>query len=96
VPATGSTGQDAAPPQDDPDRAATPSPDLDADAVVVRGGDSLWSIAAHHLPPDPSDADIDTAWRAWYSTNEQVIGDNPDLIKPGQLLLPPTTEEALP
>ena len=53
---------------------------------------SLWSIAAHRLPPDSTDADIDTAWRAWYLANEEVIGDNPDLIQPGQQLLPPTTK----
>jgi nucleoid-associated protein YgaU len=55
----------------------------------VRGGDSLWLIATQHLPPDASDSEIDSAWRAWYSTNQQVIGDNPDLIQPGQQLLPP-------
>jgi nucleoid-associated protein YgaU len=67
-----------------------------AEPVVVRGGDSLWSIAADRLPPDSSAADIDSAWRAWYFANERVIGDNPDLIQPGQLLLPPTTKEGSP
>jgi nucleoid-associated protein YgaU len=58
----------------------------------VHPGDSLWTIAKGRLPPDATDADIDTTWRAWYSTNIQVIGDNPDLILPGQQLLPPEPE----
>ena len=60
--------------------------------VAVRSGDTLWSIAHHHLGPDATDQEIDTAWRAWYSANAPVIGDNPDLIQPGQLLLPPDPE----
>jgi hypothetical protein len=77
-------------PQPDHTSATTPQTDDDhRDAVEVRGGDSLWSIAAHRLPPDSADSDIDSAWRAWYLANQQVIGDNPDLIQPGQLLLPP-------
>jgi len=77
------------------DSGATAPPPLSADrteSVIVRGGDSLWSIAAHHLPPNPTDTDIDIAWRAWYFANKDVIGNNPDLIQPGQHLLPPTTK----
>ena len=62
-------------------------------AVVVLTGDTLWSIAHHHLNSDATDQEIDTAWRAWYSANTQVIGDNPDLIQPGQQLLPPDPEK---
>ena len=57
--------------------------------VVVRGGDSLWSIAARHLGPDPSDAEIARAWPAWFAANRDVVGDDPDLLRPGQLLRPP-------
>ena len=64
-----------------------------AGAVVVLSGDTLWSIAHHHLSSDATDQEIDTAWRAWYSANTQVIGDDPDLIQPGQLLLPPDPEK---
>ena len=60
--------------------------------MTVLPGDTLWSIAHHHLTPDATDEEIDTAWRAWYSANAQVIGDDPDLIQPGQLLLPPDPE----
>ncbi len=57
--------------------------------VVVLRGDSLWSIAARHLGADATDIQIDTAWRAWYATNRDVVGPDPDLILPGQILTPP-------
>jgi len=60
-------------------------------AVTVRGGDSLWSIAKAAMPASATDADIDTAWRAWYAANQAVIGGDPNVIQPGQLLSPPTT-----
>jgi nucleoid-associated protein YgaU len=47
---------DAAPPPSwSPDRSASP-----ALKVAVRRGDTLWSIAANHLGPSASGADIDT------------------------------------
>ena len=58
--------------------------------VTVRPGDSLWSIASAAMQAPATPADIDAAWRAWYATNEAVIGSDPNLIEPGQLLLPPT------
>lgn len=54
--------------------------------VIVRPGDSLWSIAADHLPPGATAAQIDAAWRTWYRVNRDVIGDDPNLITPGQHL----------
>lgn len=59
------------------------------DAVVVRLGDSLWAIAAAHLPPGASAASIDASWRQWYAANRDVIGADPNLVIPGQVLLPP-------
>ena len=61
-------------------------------AVVVHRGDSSWSIAARHLPANAAAADIAQAWHRWYATNATVIGPNPNLILPGQILLPPTHE----
>jgi len=58
--------------------------------VTVQPGDSLWRIAARTLGPGASDADVDQAWRAWYFTNQQVVGDDPDQIVPGQQLTAPT------
>jgi len=60
--------------------------------VVVHRGDSLWAIAARHLGRDASDAEIAQAWPAWFDANRDVIGDDPDVLRPGQVLRPP--EEA--
>lgn len=57
--------------------------------VVVHRGDSLWSIAARHLGRDPSDAEIATEWPRWYAANAAVIGSDPELLLPGQVLLAP-------
>jgi hypothetical protein len=58
-------------------------------AIVVRRGDSLWSIAARHLGPAATTAQIDAEWHRWFATNRQVIGDDANAIEPGQLLSPP-------
>ncbi len=57
--------------------------------VVVRRGDSLWGIAARHLGPDASDAEIARAWPAWFEANRDVVGDDPDVLRPGQRLRAP-------
>jgi hypothetical protein len=59
--------------------------------VVVRG-DCLWDIAAGRLAAagrPPSNTEIATAVQAWWSVNADVIGPDPDLILPGQVLRPP-------
>jgi LysM repeat protein len=65
--------------------AATPG------TVVVESGDSLWAIAARHLPPDASDAQIAAAWPRWYEANAVEIGADPDLIRQGQVLVAPAS-----
>jgi nucleoid-associated protein YgaU len=57
--------------------------------VVVRRGDSLWSIAARHLGPSASTAQIDAEWHRWFAANRSVIGSDPDAITPGQVLFCP-------
>jgi len=57
--------------------------------VVVREGDSLWSIAAAELGPGASAAAIAERWPQWYAANAPVIGSDPDLIQPGQVLHAP-------
>lgn len=57
--------------------------------VVVQRGDTLWSITARHLGPGASDAQIAEAWPAWHAANRDVVGDDPDLILPGQVLQAP-------
>lgn len=61
------------------------------DQVVVRRGDTLWDIAARHLGPSASLADIAEEWPRWYAANRDVVGPDPDLITPGMELTPPTT-----
>lgn len=57
--------------------------------VIVRPGDSLWELAARDLGRGADDAHIDDAWRGWYAANRRQIGDDPDLILPGQRLQVP-------
>jgi len=64
--------------------AATP-----ARPVVVVRGDTLWAIATRHLPAGASDAEIAAQWPRWYAANRNVIGADPDLIRPGQILHAP-------
>ncbi|MEW6895062.1 LysM peptidoglycan-binding domain-containing protein [Trueperella pyogenes] len=80
------TGQDAAPQVSagqasvEPEQAA-PVP---MRTYVVRPGDCLWSIAkAHYRADDAACADrvLDL-----YLANKNLIGDNPNLIHPGQRL----------
>jgi hypothetical protein len=66
--------------------------DEPAGAHVVVPGDCLWDIAAARLSADgspPTDAAVAGAVQAWWSVNAEVIGPEPDLILPGQVLQPP-------
>ena len=58
--------------------------------VVVRGGDTLWSIVARALGPEASPDRIARDLPAWYDANRQVIGADPDLLLPGQILTAPS------
>lgn len=57
--------------------------------VVVRRGDSLWRIAARHLGPQATEAQVAAAWPRWYAANRAVVGPDPNLLLPGQRLMPP-------
>lgn len=79
----------------------TPTRSADRQVLVVRAGDSLWSLAAAHLLPHgrgASERAVDAAWRALYAANRSVIGPDPHLIRPGARLdLPaPAPTEGLP
>jgi len=69
---------------------ATPRGEQRADEVVVHRGDTLWDIAARHLRSDASDAEIAAGWPRWYEANRHVVGDDANLIQPGQHLRAPT------
>ena len=62
------------------------------DEVIVQPGDSLWTISARHLGPEASNANVAEAWPRWYAANRGVIGENPELLQPGQILHAPTAK----
>lgn len=80
-----------------PDRAAAVASPAPAAArtqpavptVLVRAGDSLWSIATALLPSSASPDDVDAAWRRIAAANTDVLGADPDLIFPGTTLRVP-------
>jgi nucleoid-associated protein YgaU len=55
-------------------------------SVVVRRGDTLWAIAERDLPADAGAEEISERWHAVYRRNRGVVGPDPDLIRPGQVL----------
>ena len=63
-----------------------------ASTVVVRPGDSLWSIAAGLLPAGAPDAEVTAAWHRLHRTNLARIGADPDLILPGTRLVVPAPD----
>ena len=59
----------------------------------MRPGDSLWSLTARQLGPGATSTQIAAAWPRLYAANRAAIGNNPDLIHPGQRLVPPAPDE---
>lgn len=57
--------------------------------VVVHRGDTLWGIVHRHLGLDASDAEVAAMWPHWYAANRAVIGPDPDVLLPGQVLRAP-------
>ena len=55
--------------------------------VVV--GDSLWSIASHELSDDASPPEVLEYSLRIHSANLDVMGDNPNILYPGQTLTLP-------
>lgn len=65
------------------------SSSADHRVVVVHRGDTLWAIAARHLGPAATDAQVAAEWPRWHAANRSTIGAEPDLILPGQRLVVP-------
>ena len=63
--------------------------------IVIRRGDTLWDIVARELGREASDAEVAAAWPLWHAANSDVIGPDPDLILPGQILRAPARATAL-
>ena len=68
-----------------PGAAAKPPPAAKGHTVLA--GDTLWAIAAAELPPSATPLEITLAWQRWYQQNQTLIGADPALIVPGQLLV---------
>jgi len=54
--------------------------------VVVRAGDTLWDLTARTLPASAGAAEVAAHAHRLYLLNRDVIGPDPDLIRPGQHL----------
>jgi nucleoid-associated protein YgaU len=52
--------------------------------VTVRPGDTLWDLARRY----------GLTWQALYRANRSVVGADPDLIRPGTLLVVPSPDSA--
>ncbi|WP_299822555.1 LysM peptidoglycan-binding domain-containing protein [uncultured Pontibacter sp.] len=57
-------------------------PGVNQDVYTVQSGDSLSKIAKKHYGNA-------NAWTKIYNANKDKIGDNPDLIRPGQRFVIP-------
>lgn len=57
--------------------------------VTVTAGDTLWALAAAQLGPLATDAEIASHWPAWFELNRAVIGADPHVLQPGQVLAVP-------
>jgi hypothetical protein len=71
----------------------TGAPHREADhegGYVVRHGDALWDVAARQLGPNATAADIAREWPRWYAANRAVIGADPNLLRPGEVLHAPS------
>lgn len=76
----------------EPSQRALSPPDISAPSrapqnYTVKSGDTLWTIAATHLPPNATDGDVAQACLAWSTANPTL--KNPHLIYPGQTLTIP-------
>ncbi|SDF42072.1 hypothetical protein SAMN05660662_2141 [Blastococcus aurantiacus] len=79
-------------PSDVPALPDWPAPPAVGEHVVVRG-DCLWDIAAARLSRQlgrtASTPEVARATSAWWAANAAVIGPDPDVLLPGQVLRPP-------
>lgn len=81
-----------------PSPRAVPAPDWPpaaptAETRLVVRGDCLWHIASERLVAvhqrTATDGEVAAATAAWWRANADVIGPDPDLLLPGQVLYPP-------
>ncbi|MEO7058283.1 MAG: LysM peptidoglycan-binding domain-containing protein [Lapillicoccus sp.] len=94
-PTTGTTGRTASTQPRIPASGGSlgplgPAAQRSQEAVVVRAGDTLWDLAARRLGPHATVAQVADEWPRWYAVNQSVVGDDPDLLLPGQQLVVPS------
>ena len=53
------------------------------------GATPCGTSSQRHLGPDASDAEVAAEWPRWHEANRDVIGHDPDLLLPGQVLQAP-------
>jgi hypothetical protein len=73
-----------------------PAPESSTTRLVVEPGDSLWSISEEHIGPGATPKQIAYEVERTFDLNRGRIGEDPNLIFPGQelVLLPPATDTA--
>ncbi|PRZ38584.1 hypothetical protein CLV47_12051 [Antricoccus suffuscus] len=57
--------------------------------IAAHPGDCLWSLAEAHLGYGATIAEISSEVDRWWDANAEVIGGDPDLLFPGQVLVVP-------
>ncbi|MEN8704765.1 MAG: hypothetical protein ABF306_01390 [Nocardioides marinisabuli] len=76
-----------------PERAVGPAARPISSQVRVEPGDTLWGLCAERLVRGghaPTDAAVAACWPRVHAANRDLLGDDPDLLHPGQALrLPP-------
>jgi nucleoid-associated protein YgaU len=68
-------------------------PGDDAETIVVRQGECLWSLSARSLGPRATTAEVAAAWPRWWAANRDLIGADPDVLHPGERLRVPALSE---
>jgi hypothetical protein len=73
-----------------------PAPESSTTRLVVEPGDSLWSISEEHVGPGATPKQIAYEFERTFDLNRGRIGEDPNLIFPGQelVLLPPASDTA--
>lgn len=89
----GASSAPATPPSAPEPAPSLAAPTAGAGTVVVRPGDTLWDLAAARLGGSPTNAAVQDAWPQWYAANRDVIGVDPDVLRPGQVLVVPDGPE---
>lgn len=88
---TGPESLPAAPPATGLEGQSVPDSPVSERTYRVKPGDSLWAIACRDLSVEskPTEQQIDAHWREIYRLNGDLIGADPNLIYPGQILVLP-------